>query len=174
MNSWPRRSSPLLLWLLLMLSGCSWADHTSVALLDQSRREPPASWYSHLNTSARSTAGQRDVEVFLEGKKPSRAYKEIALFTVDGQLRQEPDAVTGFIELARRYGADALLVERPSWGLKVEASGAVKGSSESAGVLTQSKSGEGQASAEARIVRPEERTLFRGLAVVYTAPPENK
>jgi hypothetical protein len=109
----------------------------------------------------------------LDGKKPTRPYREIALFTVDGQLREEPDAITGFIDLARRYGADALIVERPSATLAFETAASTKAASQSTPPDSRAASaGEEKAHAEARVLRPEERALFRALAVTYTGTTE--
>src|SRR5262245_1682274 len=91
------KSLPLFLTLSFgLLTGCSFAQRTCVATLDGTPRP----------------ARTGNIEVFQQGKKPTRPYKEIALYTVDGEGKDEADAVQGFMELARKQGADAVLMDR--------------------------------------------------------------
>lgn len=100
----------------------------------------------------------RAVEVYQQGKKPSRPYKEIALFTVDGEGREEARALQGFIDLGRKCGADAILMDRTAT-LKRDGGAKV--------VDTQSKEGV-EGSGGDIIYFPNGRCVFRATAVVWT------
>ena len=98
------------------------------------------------------------IEVYQQGKKPARPYKEIALFTVDGEGREEADAVQGFIDLARKCGADAVLVDRAAT-FKKEGGGKI--------VDTETKEGI-QGGGSETIFYPNARCVFRATAIVWT------
>jgi hypothetical protein len=78
-----------------LFAGCTFAMRTNIATLDSTPRPP--------------TKG--DVEVFLKGRQPTRRYKEIALYTLASHGGEEANAVQGFVKLARKQGADALLMD---------------------------------------------------------------
>lgn len=125
-----------------LLAGCTFAMRTSVATLD----------------GMPQAAKTGNLEVYQQGKKPTRPYKEIALFTVDGEGREEADAVQGFIELGRKRGADAVLVDRTAT-FKREGGGKT--------VSTETKQGVEGGVGET-IFYPNARTVFRATAVVWT------
>jgi hypothetical protein len=134
---------PLVLTLSVgLLTGCTFAKRTSIATLD--------------NTARPAKTG--NIEVFQQGKKPTRPYKEIALYTVDGDGREEADAVQGFMELARKHGADALLVDRTAT-MKKEGGGKV--------VDTETQKGAEGGGGET-VYYPNARCVFRATAVVWT------
>ena len=126
----------------VILAGCTFAMRTSVARLDSTPR----------------AAKTGNIEVYQQGKKPTRPYREIALFTVDGEGREEADAVQGFIELGRKFGADAVLVDRTAT-LKQEGGGKI--------VSTETKEGVEGGGGET-IFYPNARAVFRATAAVWT------
>jgi hypothetical protein len=138
------------LLLACLLSGCTFSSRTNIAMLDGTSAPTRL---SHTNRTTTS------VVVYQQGKKPTRPYKEIALFTVDGEGREEASAVQGFIDLGRKCGADAILVDRTAT-LKREGGGRI--------VDTQSKEGV-EGSGGDTIYFPNGRCVFRATAVVWTS-----
>jgi hypothetical protein len=141
---------PLLV--LPFLTGCSFAGRTSIAMLD-GRPRPSTGFFWTYGSRDKSAS----LEVYQQGKKPTRPYKEIALFTVDGDGKQEADAVQGFIILGRKCGANALVVDRAAT-LKKEGGGKI--------VDTQTKDGIEGGGAET-VFYPNARCVYRATAVVW-------
>lgn len=139
--------------LAALLPGCTFAQRTSVAMLD-GNAAPPAAGVGPVSLRAKT----RSIEVYQQGKKPTRAYREIALFTVDGEGREEADALQGFMDLGRKCGADAILMDR-TMTLQKESGGKV--------VDSQSKESVAGGAAET-IYYPNARCVFRATAVVWT------
>ena len=110
-----------------LLASCTFAMRTSVATLDSTPR----------------SAKTGNLEVYQQGKKPTRPYKEIALFTVDGEGREE---------------ADAVLIDRTAT-FKREGGGKI--------VSTETKEGV-EAGAGETIFYPNGHAVFRATAVVWT------
>lgn len=94
-------------WLLLLafLCGCSFAQRTHVAYLDQSITPAKQGWLPH-----RTVAATNQVDIFHDGQKPTRQYRDLAVFTVDGNHFEEPDAIAGFTQRAREICADAIII----------------------------------------------------------------
>ena len=124
----------------VVVSGC--AASVKVARFDQVTRTPKVG----------------DLDVFTSPQAVARPYKEIALFTVDGEGREEADAVQGFIDLARKCGADAVLVDRAAT-FKKEGGGKI--------VDTETKEGI-QGGGSETIFYPNARCVFRATAIVWT------
>ena len=55
-------------------------------------------------------SGPKRIELFRDGQKPNRLYKEIGLLTDDGALGEQGDIEAKFIKKAKKMGADALIL----------------------------------------------------------------
>jgi hypothetical protein len=78
-----------------IFTGCTFETRTNVAALDSTPR----------------AAKTGDIEVFLHGNKPTRAYKEIALYSLASHGGEEAYVLQGFIQLAKKQGADGILFD---------------------------------------------------------------
>lgn len=85
------RFAPLL---LLIIAGC--ATPLKVGVIDATPREP--------NTG--------DFEVFRDGEKPVREFREIAALTYDADFRDEAEAIGAMSQRARQMGANGLIIGR--------------------------------------------------------------
>src|SRR6266487_1150554 len=54
-----------------------------------------------------------DVELFRDGRKPAKAYKEIAMISDKAQLVDQPNIESDFIKKAKRMGGNALILYPP-------------------------------------------------------------
>ena len=52
------------------------------------------------------------IEIFREGEKPSRSFKEIGILTDDGGLAEQGEIEAQMVRKAKKTGADALLFEK--------------------------------------------------------------
>lgn len=89
------KGSALLTLAIVLLSGCSFATRTRVATFDSTQRP----------------AKVGDIEVFRHGQTPTRQYKEIAAYSLASHGGESANVLEGFIELARKQGADALIFD---------------------------------------------------------------
>lgn len=89
------KNSLLLTLAIALLSGCSFATRTRVATLDSTQR----------------AAKVGNIEVFRHGQMPTRQYKEIAAYSLASHGGESANVLQGFIELARKQGADALIFD---------------------------------------------------------------
>jgi hypothetical protein len=129
----------LLLALATLITGCSFAQRTQVARYDTTMREK-----------------RENIEVFTDGRLPTQKYREIALYTVDGEAHEEATAIEGFIRLARDAGADAIIAGRMVAAELYKA-------------RTKEWSDESQEKmhASSALVIPRGRQVFRAKAIVY-------
>lgn len=54
----------------------------------------------------------QSVEIFRDGEKPTRAFKEIGILTDDGGLAEQGEIEQKMIKTAKKNGADALIFEK--------------------------------------------------------------
>jgi hypothetical protein len=54
-----------------------------------------------------------NVEMFRDGQKPTRPYKEIALLTDDGGIKEQGEIEAKFVKRAKTLGANALILQDP-------------------------------------------------------------
>ena len=57
-----------------------------------------------------------EIEVFAEGKKPTKTYKEIATFSAGGKPFDQSKAHDSFISRAKAIGADGIILKPTSMG----------------------------------------------------------
>lgn len=92
----------------------------------------------------------------MQGKRPVRSYKEIALYTLASHGEYEAKAIGGFLKLARKHGADAVLIDRVAT-VRAERGGKIVDADarmEGGGV--------------AAVVNPLAACVFRATAIVWT------
>lgn len=153
----------LLVLLLLALTGCTFTQHTHIAWLDPAYAPTSGnSIYSLMNQKPKTT-----VAVYLDGVVPDRPYHEILMLAVSGNGNQEPDAVQTFMDLSRRAGANAVIIQRPVSGLSVheksEAKIAAAANNGAEGAVKQIQS----STISADQLAPNRRYLFQATAVVW-------
>ena len=78
---------------LAALLGCS----TPEVRYDSTKRHPTA-----------------EIDVFRDGQKPTKAYKEIGMVTDDGRAVEQPDIESKFIKKAKRMGGNAIIMFAPT------------------------------------------------------------
>jgi len=149
------RATRLLLCAAVMglLGGCTFAQRAHVAWLDPAYEPGRAGHapFTPLETQRLlSQPLKPDIEVFQPGHKPDRPFREIALFSVDGNGDEEPDAIQAFVDLARHAHADALIVDASS--------PKDVGQHDSAGQ-------------ERAFLTPNQRYVFRATAIIWTNSP---
>jgi len=54
-----------------------------------------------------------DIDIFREGQKPTRAYKEIGVVTDDGRAVEQPTIEAKMIKKANRMGGNAVILHVP-------------------------------------------------------------
>lgn len=80
---------------LALLAGCAFEKRTNVAMLDTTSRP----------------AAVGDIQVFLHGQMPTRPYKAIAMYSLASHGGEAANVLSGFIALAKKEGADALIFD---------------------------------------------------------------
>ena len=55
---------------------------------------------------------RQPVEIYRDGEKPDRAFREISLFTDDGTLAEQGEIEQKMLKWARKAGADAIIFDK--------------------------------------------------------------
>ena len=59
---------------------------------------------------------KEEIEIFVEGKKPTKPYKEIATYSAGGKPFDQSKAHARFISKAKAIGADGIILKPTSMG----------------------------------------------------------
>lgn len=54
------------------------------------------------------------IDVFRDGQKPTKAYKEVGMVTDDGRAVEQPNIESKFIQKAKRMGGNAIIMYPPT------------------------------------------------------------
>ncbi len=57
------------------------------------------------------TAPAANIEMFRDGQKPTKPYKELGMLTDDGGLKEQPEIEAQFIKKAKQMGGNAIILE---------------------------------------------------------------
>ncbi len=65
------------------------------------------------STDKNASTPSKDVEVFRDGARPTRAFKEITVLNDDGKIEEQPDIEAKMIKKAQKLRGDAIIFEKP-------------------------------------------------------------
>jgi hypothetical protein len=55
-----------------------------------------------------------EIDIFRDGQKPTKAYKEIGMVTDDGKIVEQPNIGSKFIKKAKSMGGNAIIMYAPT------------------------------------------------------------
>jgi hypothetical protein len=96
-----------------ILTGCNFAQRTQIAFTDTSKipkKHKGGNIFDHGDSENLLYQPVKSNPQVFYHSKPDRAYRVVAIMSVDGNFKEELKAVRGFTDLASRMGADGVII----------------------------------------------------------------